>query len=117
MSTSQLVEAARSNPELLAKAEENLQTVLSRSATDPEYRQRLLSDPRSAVSEVIGGPVPESFNVVFIENKAAATFVLPDAVDPNAELSEAQLETVAGGWVGIAIALFGAFIAGATSPD
>ena len=44
-----------------------------------------------------GKDIPESFNVVFIENQADATIVLPDYVDPQAELSEDALEAVAGG--------------------
>ena len=41
--------------------------------------------------------MPESVSLVFVENKADATLVLPDYVDPNAELSEEDLEAVAGG--------------------
>ena len=55
------------------------------------------SDPAAAVTEFTGNEVPESFNVTFIENKADATIVLPDYVDPEAELSEEDLEAVAGG--------------------
>ncbi|HYH82604.1 MAG TPA: NHLP leader peptide family RiPP precursor [Longimicrobium sp.] len=74
-----------------------LQSMLARSATDPAFRQQLLTDPRAAVSEFTGREVSESVNVVFIENQADATFVLPPAVAADAELSESELEAVAGG--------------------
>jgi hypothetical protein len=86
-----------SNPEYAKKVDERMHTFLSRSATDPGFRQQLLTDPRAAISQFTGVQVPESFNVKFIENKATATIVLPDPVNPAAELSEQELEAVAGG--------------------
>ena len=50
---------------------------------------------RAAIAEATGTEVPESVSLVFVENKADATLVLPDYVDPNAELSEEDLEAVA----------------------
>lgn len=107
------------NPEVMKQVQGQYEALLARSATDVEFRKKLLSDPRAAIGEFTGKPVPADFNVRFVENTADATIVLPEAVDPNAELSEGELETVAGGlvWVPIAAAVFGAFLAGATSPD
>jgi hypothetical protein len=88
------------NPEYMQQAEEAFQSMLARSATDMEFRQKLLTDPRAALAEFSGKDVSEltpTFNVRFIENKADATIVLPDPVDPAAELSESDLEAVAGG--------------------
>jgi hypothetical protein len=113
------VQELMKDPETVKQAQEQYRAMLSRSATDLEFRKKLLADPRSAVAEFTGKPVPEDFDVVFIENKAAATVVLPDVVDPSAELSENELETVAGGvvWIPIAAAVLCAFVMGATSPD
>ena len=85
------------HPEEAKQAHETVQAMLARSATDWDFRQKLLNDPAAAVSEFTGNDVPESFNVTFIENKADATIVLPDYVDPEGELSEEELEAVAGG--------------------
>jgi hypothetical protein len=113
------VQELMKDPAVVKQAQEQYQAMLTRSATDMEFRKKLLADPRAAVAEFTGKPAPADFNVVFIENKAGATVVLPDPVDPSAELSETELEAVAGG-AGpalIAIALFCAFVAGATSND
>lgn len=82
------------------QGEHAMQQILSRSATDAAFRQQLLTDPRAAVAAFGGKDVsamPASFNVVFIESRAHTTIVLPDAVDPAAEISEEELEAVAGG--------------------
>ena len=97
MSSHKLAETVQSTPEMAEAARERYQQILSRSATDMEFRQKLLADPHAAIAEYEGVTIPEGFNVVFVENKADATIVLPDPVDPEAELSETELEAVSGG--------------------
>jgi hypothetical protein len=77
-------------------AQGKLNEMLARSATDMEFRQKLLTDPRAAFAEV-GESIPEGVDLRFVENQADATIVLPDPLDRQAELSEAELEAVAGG--------------------
>jgi hypothetical protein len=77
-------------------AEDAIQQLLSRSATDHEFRAKLLAEPRATIEEATGRALPASFNVRFVENKADATIVLPDVV-AAAELSAEQLEAVSGG--------------------
>ena len=78
------------------------QEILTRAATDKEFRARLVAEPASAIEEVIGVPVstlPRPINVKFIEKEPGldAVIVLPDYVDAEGALSEAELEAVAGG--------------------
>jgi hypothetical protein len=87
----------RDDPKAAEQAQSSLNEVLTRSATDMPFRQLLLSDPRAALSQHFGVEAPASVNLAFIENKADATVVLPNVIDPNAELSDAELEAVAGG--------------------
>jgi hypothetical protein len=94
MNTAQLIQ---SDPALEERATEQMQSLLTRSATDIEFRKLLVSDSRAALSQHFGGQLPESANIVFLENKADATVVLPDLIGADAELSEAELEAVAGG--------------------
>lgn len=85
------------NPTAVQQGQEILQQILVRSATDMDFRARLLEAPAEAVREVAGNDYAGSTNVRFVENTADATFVLPDPIDPTHELDEAELEAVAGG--------------------
>jgi len=95
-----------------AQTDETMQKLLGRSATDADFRRKLVESPRAAFAEFTGRPESEfeSVNIRFVENTAQATFVLPAVVDASAELSEAELEAVAGGSDPI---LGGALLAGA----
>lgn len=100
MITSAAARDLAADPTVAAQATEKMQELLARSATDAGFRALLLSDPRAAVAEFRGvapDQVPETFNVRFVENRADATIVLPEFVDAAAELSDADLEAVAGG--------------------
>lgn len=65
--------------------------------TDEEYREELLKDPNAAIAKLTGEELPENFKVKVIENdpQYAATFVLPPMVSD--ELSDEELDKVAGG--------------------
>ena len=98
---------AQENPEAVRDAQAQMQAMLARSATDFDFRQTLLSNPRAAIAEFCGkdvADVPDTVNLVFIENEADATLVLPDLIDMEAELSIEELEAVAGGEVGFSVA-------------
>ena len=105
----------RSNPRVAAFAEQTYQRLLERSSTDLDFRSKLLTDSRAALSEFIGKPLPESFNVAFVENKADYTIVLPESIDTAAELSEQELESVAGGLTPTIVASSGWCVASALS--
>ena len=88
---------AEENPEQAREAQEQMQEILARSARDPEFREKLLSDPHAAIEEHTGEEMPEDMDISFIENQGDATLVLPDYQDPEAELEDDELEAVAGG--------------------
>ena len=100
MTNEEIQRFAEENPEAARKGQEQIQEVLERSATDWEFRQKLLSNPRKAIADHTGQDlvdIPQTIDLVFVENEADATVVLPDPIDPEAELSEGELEEVAGG--------------------
>jgi len=76
--------------------------VRGKAATDADFRKKLLADPNGAIAAFTGKDVPAGFRIKVIENDPAymATFVVPDLVSD--EISEDDLDKVAGG-VGAAI--------------
>lgn len=75
---------------------EIIEAVLERAATDNTFRDRTLFDPKDAIEEVSGQPVPERVNITFIDaQEYDFAFILPDPVED--ELSEDHLNAVAGG--------------------
>jgi hypothetical protein len=80
------------------EADSILEEVVKRAQSDLEFRQLCLSDPNSATKKVTDKDIPEGFKLRFVENQGAdLTVVLPDLIDANAELSDEELEQVAGG--------------------
>lgn len=71
---------------------------LKRSATDPVFRKKLLIDTNGAVESIAGKPTPSNFKIRLLERSGYdITLVLPDPVSADNELSDAELEQVAGG--------------------
>ena len=93
-----LREAINTTPNLDERAGQFLKEVLHRSSEDWDFRQQLLTDANAAFAQHLGQePQASDFNIVFVENKADVTIVLPDPINTEAELSEDELEAVAGG--------------------
>lgn len=79
------------------KVQEALMAVFSKAATDKTFRELALNHPTEAVKQAASVDLPAGFTVRFVGNDGAdATFVLPDYVG-DSELSDEQLEAVAGG--------------------
>ena len=101
MVTQEMVQNYTSDPTAKREAEETMQALLTRAATDWAFRQQLVSNPRAAIAEFKGcdeSAIPAGFNVVFIENAPGShTVVLPNPIDAAAELSDSELASVAGG--------------------
>jgi len=84
------------------KQEKVVKTVLDRSLNDAQFRKELVSHPHRAIQEATGEIVPDSVRLQFIDQSAAhLTVVLPAMKVSEDELSEQQLETVAGGKGGV----------------
>ena len=71
--------------------------VIEKAWNDPEYRKRLFSNPKEAFVEVTGIAPPEQWKLIGHENTSSELhFVLAYAAEKG-ELSDADLEQVAGG--------------------
>lgn len=73
-------------------------------ARDPDFRARLLEDPRAAVSEVVGVPIPDLVSVDVHEESLTSVHLVVPVSPEAAELSDDDLELVAGGemcWVNL----------------
>lgn len=71
--------------------------VFQRAAADPDFRALALRDGTAAVEQVLGHPLPDGIRIRFVENDGATfTLGLPPARSAD-ELSDRELEAVAGG--------------------
>jgi hypothetical protein len=101
MSTQTLQAAEIAENVAMIAQQHALNGMLARSATDAEFRGLMLNDARAAFAAA-GVEVSAELDIVFIENKADVTIVLPDALDEMMELSENELASLNGGAVAIA---------------
>ena len=77
----------------MTTATEIREMVLSKAGEDGDFRASLIADPKAAISAEIGQTIPDGFDVAVHEDSATtAHLVLP----PSPELTEAEMESVAG---------------------
>ena len=70
--------------------------VRSKADQDPDFRAQLIENPRAAIAEATGIPVPEQFTVhIHEESENDIHLVLPP---PSRELSDEELKAAAGGF-------------------
>jgi hypothetical protein len=78
--------------------------LIERGLEDESFRRRLLEEPRAALEEELGSRLPEGVRVVAVEETADTIYLVLPIASPlgeGGELSERELEAVAGGgtWV------------------
>lgn len=72
--------------------------VISRAVKDPAFRQEMLSNPKAVLANEYNLHLPESLNVRVLEDVPdTLSIVLPSQEDAMQELSDEDLEAVAGG--------------------
>ena len=78
---------------IMTTATELKTRILGKADEDSDFRARLISDPKTAISAETGTAIPEGFDVVVHEDSATtAHLVLP----PSPKLTEAELGAVVG---------------------
>ena len=78
-----------------ATFQDTLRQLVARAATDVEFRHLCLEDGRAALREISGLDLPEGAKVRFVEQLDELVVPLPPE---EGELSDKELEAVAGGW-------------------
>jgi hypothetical protein len=72
--------------------------VLEKAKQDEKFRERVLSDVYAAVKEVTGKEIPREFKIQVIDGSGHhVNIVLPAFRQEGDELTETELEMVAGG--------------------
>lgn len=71
--------------------------VAERLAADPEFRERLLTNPKAAVSALVGFDLPDEVSIeVHEESLTSVHLVIPTSTGAG-DLTDQDLELVAGG--------------------
>ena len=72
--------------------------VLENAAKHPQYRDALIADPKKTVETQLNNTLPENVSVEVVQETPNKIFIrLPHTVAEGAELSDDDLEQVAGG--------------------
>ena len=71
-----------------------LKQLVDKSALDADFRQRLLADPKSTVSEELGITIPESMDIKVHESDMQTVHL---ALPPDPNITEEQLEAISAG--------------------
>ena len=80
--------------------------LIDKSTEDEDFRRRLMEDPKGAVEEELGARLPEEVRVAAVEETQDTIYLVlpatPMAGAEGVELSDQELESVAGGdaWTG-----------------
>lgn len=69
------------------------QQVARRAHEDPDFRERLLEDPKSIVAEVAGVEMEEDTEIVVLENELKKIHI----VLPPTDISLAEIDAIAAG--------------------
>jgi hypothetical protein len=72
--------------------------IVEQAQKNPKYLQQLKSDPRGLMEKQLGTSIPKNVNIKVLEEANDTYYiVLPAFAKEGAELSDADLEKVAGG--------------------
>ncbi len=83
----------------MAKTNNTYAKIVAHAWKDARFKEKLLKNPKEALKEM-GMDVPANFEVRVIEEKTnTMTFILPKAPAQTRELSEQELQKLAGGGI------------------
>lgn len=75
--------------------------IVSKALSDETFKQALMSDPRAVISREMGVDLPRDLKINVVQETPDTYYVvLPHLTSGGAELSDTELEAVAGGKAG-----------------
>jgi len=82
--------------------EDKVARLLSRAATDETFKQELFNSPKAVIQRELGISIPEDTEVKVLEETDTQNYMVLPAHEAteSEELSEEELESVAGGFLG-----------------
>ena len=78
----------------MRSGDEMLQQIVDKSALDSDFRQRLLADPKTAITGELGITIPDSMNIRVHESDMQTVHL---ALPPDPNITEEQLEAISAG--------------------
>ena len=78
----------------MRNGDEMLQQIVDKSVLNEQFRQQLLSDPKTAISQELGISIPESMTIKVHESDMQTVHL---ALPPGPNITEEQLEAVSAG--------------------
>jgi hypothetical protein len=76
--------------------------IVAKSLEDAEFRSALMANPKAVLAQELGGELPDDIEIEVIEETDSKFYLVLPPVMVEEELSDEQLEAVAGGgcWIG-----------------
>ncbi|MDE2875077.1 MAG: NHLP leader peptide family RiPP precursor [Gemmatimonadota bacterium] len=78
----------------MRSGDQMLQQIVEKSALDSDFRQRLLADPKTAITGELGIAIPDSMNIKVHESDMQTVHL---ALPPDPNITEEQLEAISAG--------------------
>jgi hypothetical protein len=74
--------------------------IVDRATRDPQFRQELLRNPTETVEQELGVRLPAGMEIQVVEETPSTLYLVlpPQPVAAGQEISDRELEQVAGGW-------------------
>ncbi|HSH06007.1 MAG TPA: NHLP leader peptide family RiPP precursor [Anaerolineae bacterium] len=74
--------------------------IIEKANIDPTFRQRLLADPKEAIADLMGSPLPPGMTITVLEEKPGHHYLVLPPAPPSVDalpLDELELALVGGG--------------------
>ena len=78
----------------MRSGDDMLKELVEKSSLDSDFRQRLISDPKTTISEELGVTIPESMTIKIHESDMQTVHL---ALPPDPNMTEEQMEAVSAG--------------------